>query len=198
MPLTQLRKQRLREVRAPTSKWQSWGSNQGVSIEGGVKQGTLLSLSLIFSQDGRSKPLLEFSFSRNCPTDYIISELSFPQASFSSLSVLMSRTPPSHIYFYSLGERGAPDMHFWPIQLTLHTAMEFTEFLVSPLCNFPKIEKETFQVMGLKFCFYHRMFLEEYLGISPSHSSQWLPTQPAPKYVFKHLTMSYETYCQLS
>ena len=32
-------------------------------------------------------------------------------------------------------------------------------------------EKETFQVMGLKFCFYHRMFLEEYLGISPSHSS---------------------------
>lgn len=43
--------------------------------------------------------------------------------------------------------------------------MEFINFLASSLCKFPKIEKNNLIAMRLKFVFYYKRFLEEYLGI---------------------------------
>lgn len=125
----------------PLLRWDKWllirkghqlvsvragGQTKGVHVKvGAINHGTVLSLSLTFSQTTRSKPMC-FLFLRKLShwlhTTYL-SPLSPKQASqvYSPfcLAIQDHKFPhlmqPSHIYLYSLGQRRTSGMHFWPI-----------------------------------------------------------------------------------
>lgn len=89
---------------------------------GALNYGTLLSLSLTFTQTTKSKPLFEVPFSQEIiPLTEAYLRLSPPSKLLKCvlLAVLTSRIiqaphlmSSSHIYLYSLGETGASDMRF--------------------------------------------------------------------------------------
>ena len=134
----------LLKMLCPLLRWDKWllvrkghqlvsvragGQIKGVYVKvGAINHGTLLSLSLTFSQATRSKPM-SFLFIRKLShwlhTTYL-SPLFPKQASqvYSPfcLAVQDHKSPhlmqPSHIYLYCLGERKASGLHFWPISLT--------------------------------------------------------------------------------